>query len=52
MQQFTPDQNRVVPGNFGEGPRPSWEDKLRTVGVAIGAIVAAVLAWFLASNYF
>jgi hypothetical protein len=39
-----------VPGNFEDsGPR-TWEERLGPVGIAVGAILAAVLAWFVASK--
>jgi hypothetical protein len=45
------DGERIVPGNFADEPS-IWVEKLKTVGLALGALAAAVLAWFLAANFF
>jgi serine/threonine-protein kinase len=51
MVPFTPSEDRVIPGGFDDEPI-LWQQRLRTAGVAAGALVAAVLAWFVASNFF
>ncbi len=44
---------RVIPGNFGgSSPGTPWEEKLGPIGIAIAAIAACVIAWFLAMRLF
>jgi serine/threonine-protein kinase len=46
------DPERVIPGGFEMGSGTSWSEKLKTIGLAAGALVAAALAWMVASHYF
>ncbi len=40
-------KEREVPGYVREGPRPSWDERLGPVGIAIAAVVVCGLAWLL-----
>jgi serine/threonine protein kinase len=45
-------EERVVPGgHFDKAPPRSWEDRLGPVGIAVGAFVLCVAAWFAASHF-
>ncbi len=53
QNQLASGQERQIPGGVEEGStKGSWEEKLGTVGIAVGAIVAGVLAWIVASRLF
>lgn len=43
-------EERVIPGAFDDNDGTGWEERLATIGVIIGAIVAGVLAWLLVSQ--
>jgi serine/threonine-protein kinase len=45
-------QERVVPGgHFAPAPRKTLEERIGPVGIAIGAFVLCVAAWFAASHF-
>ncbi len=51
--QATPtDQERVIPGAMDDVEDSKFEERFGPIGIALGAILAAVLAWFVASRLF
>lgn len=51
VAQEEPD-DQEIPGGYDEESRPRWEERLGPIGIAIGATVAALVAWFLAARFF
>jgi hypothetical protein len=51
MPNIQPGEDRQIPGAFEEAPR-SWEERLGPIGIVVGTLVAAVLAWFVATKFF
>lgn len=52
-EQFVPGQDRQIPGGGPErGGKRSWEERMGPIGIGIGAIVAGVIAWFIATKLF
>ena len=52
QEQFVPGQDRFIPGGEEPRRRRSWEERLGPIGIAVGAIIAGVLAWFVATKLF
>ncbi|MGF1581017.1 MAG: serine/threonine protein kinase [Gemmataceae bacterium] len=48
---IVPGQERHIPGDLEAGRR-SWEERLGPIGIAVGAVIAAILAWVVASRLF
>jgi serine/threonine protein kinase len=48
-----PGPDRIVPGGGADYDTSSgWEEKLTTIGIAIGGVVATIIAWWIAANFF
>jgi serine/threonine-protein kinase len=46
------ESERIVPGGDEESGRRSWEERLGPIGIGVGAVIAAVLAWLVVSRFF
>lgn len=51
-QKPVPGEDRVIPGGVEDLGGRSWEERLGPIGMAVGAIVAGVLAWLVMSRLF
>jgi serine/threonine protein kinase len=52
VQALDDDGERIVPGDIaGEEPRTSWDDRLGPVGVAVAAIAACALVYFVVAFF-
>lgn len=46
------EMERQIPGAISDSESRTWEDRLGPIGIAVGAVIASVLAWFVASKFF